>query len=183
MDLRTQRLHDLIRSCLQGQETAYKELFDLFSPKMLALCHRYAKDKYEAEDWLQEGFIRAFNNLKSFKFEGSFEGWLRRIMINNALRNLNKPARKNTFAGLEQYLDPGVDAQVLHSLAAEEIINVVNKLPDGYRTIFNLNVVEGYSHKEISELLGINESTSRSQLVKAKRALRNKLRKLLKLAV
>lgn len=182
MNLKTRQEYDLVKACITGDEAAFKAVFDMFAPTMMGVCSRYAVDKQEAEDWMQEGFIRAFNNLGSFKFEGSFEGWLRRIMVNNALKHLNKPSRQKEQTELDQYLDTGYDADILSTLAVEEIIKVVDQLPEGYKTVFNLNVIEGFSHKEISHKLGITESTSRSQLVKAKKALKNKLNKLMKLA-
>lgn len=154
----------------------------MFAPTMMAVCSRFAVDRSEAQDWMQEGFIKAFNNLGSFKFEGSFEGWLRRIMVNTSLKHLKKPARQREHAELDQFLDTGYNADILSTLAVEEIIKVVNELPEGYKTVFNLNVIEGFSHKEIGAKLGITESTSRSQLVKAKKALKNKLNKLMKIA-
>jgi len=182
VNLKTKQEYDLVRACLKGQEVAFKTLFELFAPKMMMVCQRYAIDRHEAEDWMQEGFIKAFNNLGSFKFQGSFEGWVRKIMVNTALKHLNKASRRIEKVELDHFLDVGLNSQVLSNLAVEEILKVLEELPEGYRTIFNLNVVEGYNHKEISEKLGITESTSRSQLVKAKRALKNKLIKLLKLA-
>lgn len=182
MNLKTRQEYDLVRSCLEGSEQGFKALFDMFAPTMMAVCTRYAIDKCEAEDWMQEGFIKAFNNLGSFKFEGSFEGWLRRIMVNTALKHLNKPSRKIHQTELDQFLDTGYNGEILSTLAVEEIINVVNQLPEGYKTVFSLSVIEGYNHKEIAEKLGITESTSRSQLVKAKKALKNKLHKIMKLA-
>lgn len=154
----------------------------MFAPTMMSLCSRYAVDKCEAEDWMQEGFIKAFNSLGSFKFAGSFEGWLRKIMVNTALKHLNKASRKLEQTELDQFLDTGYNGEILSTLAVEEIMKVVNELPEGYKAVFNLNVVEGFNHKEISEKLGITESTSRSQLVKAKKALKNKLNKIMKIA-
>ncbi len=182
MNLKTRQEYDLVRSCLLGEESAFKALFDMFAPNMMTVCSRYAVDKFEAEDWMQEGFIKAFNNLGSFKFEGSFEGWLRKIMVNTSLKHLNKASRKMEKTELDQFLDTGYNGEILSTLAVEEIIKIVNELPEGYKTVFNLNVIEGYSHKEIGEKLGITESTSRSQLVKAKKALKNKLHKIMKLA-
>jgi len=183
LDLKTQRDYDLIQQCLEGHELAYKSIFDCYAGKMMALCSRYARDTQEGEDWVQEGFIKAFKSLDSFKFSGSFEGWLRKIMVNNCLRNLQKQSRRVNFLELSEFIEPGIDPNIINELEVEQIIKVIEMLPDGYRIVFNLSVIEGYSHKEIAEKLNITESTSRSQLVKAKRALKSKLVKHLRIAV
>ncbi len=183
MKLKANQDYQLVKACLDGDQAAFKSIFEAHAPKMMAVCARYARDNSEAEDWLQEGFIRAFNGLNSFKFNGSFEGWLRKVMVNNALKNLNRPGRKIATVELENFLDPGIEPEVISALTVKEIIHEINELPDGYRAVFNLNVIEGYSHKEIAEKLNITESTSRSQLVKAKRALKVRIVKLLRVAV
>jgi RNA polymerase sigma factor (sigma-70 family) len=150
-------------------------LFDRFAGKMMAVCQRYAQDKMEAEDILQEGFIRIFNYVGQFKGEGSFEGWVRRVFVNTALRHCQR--KKIHFKEINDVSEQveAADAPGLSNLSADEILKLVQNLPQGYRLVFNLHVLEGYSHDEIGELLNIGASTSRSQLVKARKLLQNML--------
>ncbi|MDB5232852.1 MAG: polymerase ECF-type sigma factor [Chitinophagaceae bacterium] len=158
-------------------------LFEQFAGKMMAVCMRYASDTAQAEDMLQEGFIRVFNYIGQFKFEGSFEGWIRRIMVNSALKSLQKKRidfkeitdRDNSFSSPEPY--------AYNNLGEDELMKLINDLPDGYRIVFNLNVIEGYSHEEIATMLNIQASTSRSQLVKARKMLQQQILNLQKIAV
>jgi RNA polymerase sigma factor (sigma-70 family) len=155
-------------SLLQGQRQAQKQLYDQHSSKMFALCLRYTGSQEEAEDLLQEGFIKVFNNLVQYKGEGSFEGWIRRIFVNSAVEFLRK---RNLKPRMVDHLN--VDVEIEHSsgfdkLSLSDLLQMIQKLPPGYRTIFNLYVIEGYSHKEISQLLHISEGTSKSQLARAK---------------
>lgn len=148
----------------------------------MGVCVRYAQDNAEAEDILQEGFIRIFRYIHQFKGEGSFEGWMRRIVVNCALKVIQKKklhfveASETTLATV-----PTINATALDQLTAQEILRLVNALPTGYKTVFNLVVVEGYSHEEVADLLGIQASTSRSQLVKARKMLQNQLAHLQKM--
>ncbi len=173
----------LIQECLSGNRTCQKQLFDMYAGKMMSVCHRYARHHSEAEDLVQEGFIKVFKNLDKFKFEGSFEGWIRRIMVNTALKYVSKKSFKNENIGLENTPEDSMDPAVMSKLSADELLNLVNALPAGYRVVFNLYAIEGYNHKEIAEELGIKESTSRSQLVKARRILQQKVIELHKIAV
>ncbi len=158
-------------------------LFTMFAGKMMAVCLRYARSQEEAEDMLQEGFIRVFSNLQQFKFEGSFEGWIRRVMVNNALKALEK--KKINFlevSGKHEY-SQSLEPAAYTGLGEEELLKMINALPDGYRVVFNLNVIEGYSHEEIGKMLNIQPSTSRSQLVKARKMLQKQVLQLQKIAV
>lgn len=142
---------------------------------MKTLCLRYVGDDSEADDVMQEGFIKMFSKLKTFRHEGSFEGWLRRIMINLCLKHLMEK-KKAHIGSLDDVGETWTDDLDIDSqLSEQDLIKGIMKLPPGYRTIFNMYVIEGYSHKEIGNLLGIEESTSRSQLVKAKGFLRKLL--------
>lgn len=175
---------ELIQSCIKGDRQSQKQIFDIYGAKMLAVCHRFAKNKAEAEDIFQEGFIRVFRHIQNFSFEGSFEGWIRRIMINTALKYNNKKTVSwgidiSEHVELYDHLEPSV----ISSISEEELIMYIGELPEGYRLVFNLFVIEGYSHKEIGELLGIEESTSRSQLVKARKMLQAKLKDILKMVI
>ncbi|GGH82970.1 DNA-directed RNA polymerase sigma-70 factor [Filimonas zeae] len=149
----------------------------------MSVCLRYAADASEAEDILQEGFIRIFSYIHQFKFEGSFEGWLRRIVVNSALKQLQK--KKISFKEISDHQEssPRMDPYVYSNLGEEELLKLINALPEGYRVVFNLSVIEGYSHEEIAQLLNVQPSTSRSQLVKARKMLQNQITELQKIAV
>lgn len=170
-------LEKIIQGSLRGDRISQKQLFDRFSGKMLAVCMRYAKHKMEAEDLLQDGFIKVFTNLEQYKSEGPFEQWIRRIMINNAIKNCHRKSFQNEYSAGDDIPEMSEDPEVIDSMAEQELIKIINELPDGYRMVFNLYAIEGYSHKEISVALHIEESTSRSQLVKARKVLQDKLLK------
>ncbi len=149
----------------------------------MVVCLRYATDEMEAEDMLQDGFVRIFAYLHQFKFEGSFEGWMRRIVVNAALKKLQK--KKVVFDEITENKQEAVsiNASAYSNLGEEVILKLINELPEGYKIVFNLNVIEGYSHEEIAEMLGVQASTSRSQLVKARKMLQQKIIELQKIAV
>ncbi len=162
----------LIEGCLKNKNAAQKELYERFSPKMYNLCLRYIKDVNEAEDVLITGFMNVFEKLSQFKHQGSFEGWIRRIIINEALGYLRQ--HKTLFIEVDiEKADK--EFQVPDSLEEYDLMMMIQNLPVGYRTIFNLYAIEGYSHKEISDLMGINESTSKSQLCRARSILKKML--------
>ncbi len=161
--------HRLVKECLQGKVTAQKQLYERFAPGMLAVCYRYTKSVADAEDVLQEGFVKAFRNLQQFKGEGELGGWLRRIMVTTAINYLKKNSRYQSelLYGDEQ-LHAVSSYQPEVSLDAKELADLIRQLPAGYQTIFNLHAVEGYSHVEIGKILGIKEGTSRSQYARAR---------------
>lgn len=165
----------LIKGCLENQKEHQKELFRRFSGKMLSVCRRYARHEMEAEDMLQDAFVKMFKNLSSFKFEGSFEGWLRRITINTAIKHCQKKAFSNELMGYEKLPENSHLNTSGAQMNEDFLLKLVSNLPEGYRLVFNLFAIEGYSHAEIAELLGITASTSRSQLVKARRMLQLRL--------
>lgn len=175
--------HELIRGCIRKDATCQRKLFELYAGKMMSVCLRYAADAAEAEDMLQEGFIRIFSYIHQFKFEGSFEGWLRRIVVNSALKQLQK--KRISFTEISDHQDhsPRMDPYVYANLGEEDLMKLINALPEGYRVVFNLSVIEGYSHEEIAQLLNVQPSTSRSQLVKARKMLQNQITELQKIAV
>jgi RNA polymerase sigma factor (sigma-70 family) len=145
---------------------------------MLYVCFRYCKNRQEAEDILQDGFIKVFKNISMFKFEGSFEGWMRRIMVNTAIEFLRKQKQSKVFDDIEEvYVHPESSYDATSRLNEKEILAMVHSLPMGYRTVFNMYAIEGYSHKEIADTLGISEGTSKSQLAKAKGHLKELLHK------
>lgn len=174
---------DLIAGCLDGQSSAQKALFEMYAGKMIAVCMRYTRTRQEAEDILQDGFIKIFKHLHTFDHAGSFEGWVRRIFINTALKIVTKKSYQNEQLGVEDYMDSPVAPAVYSRLSEEDLLGIIDSLPQGYRVVFNLYAIEGYSHKEIAEMLEIGESTSRSQLLKARRLLQNKVTDLQKIAV
>ncbi len=167
---------EIILGCLKGDLDTQRVLFDKYAGSMKVLCLRYLGNEQDAEDVLQEGFLLAFTKLKDYSFKGSFGGWLRRIMINLSLQHINKNKRM-IFDDIDStsnfFRD---DPQVLERLMEDDLMMLLSKLPVGYRTVFNLHVIEGYSHKEIAEILKIETSTSRSQLTKAKQRLRKIIR-------
>jgi RNA polymerase sigma factor (sigma-70 family) len=164
-----------IEGCKKGDSTAQKQVFDQFSSKMYAVCCRYIKDKMEAEDVLVTAFTKVFDRIGQFKNEGSFEGWIRRIVVNESLTWL----RQHKFMHVEtdiEAADYEPDYQVMEDhLQAEDLMKMIDGLPAGYKVVFNLYAIEGYSHKEIADQLGINENTSKSQLSRARVYLQKQL--------
>ncbi len=165
----------LIQGCLRGKVKAQKELYENFANKMYAICMRYTGNQDDAKDILQEGFIKVYGNLDRFGFKGSFEGWMRRIFVNTSIEFLRKRTRMGFTEEIEDDKIGGSADQSYNKIEAADIMRYINKLPQGYRMVFNLYVIEGYLHKEIAEMLGISEGTSKSQLNKA----RNMMQRLL----
>jgi RNA polymerase sigma factor (sigma-70 family) len=153
-----------------------EELYNRFSPKMYAVCLRYANNSDDAQDLLQEGFIKVYKNLHRFRAEGSFEGWIRRVFVNSSIEHFRKKAiQLSSVSDKEENTIENSDISALDTMAEKDIIRLIQELSPGYRTVFNLYVVEGYSHKEIGEKLGISEGTSKSQLARAKAILQKKV--------
>ena len=161
----------LIQGCQRDDAQSQQELFNRYAGKMMTVCLRYARHRAEAEDLLQDSFIKIFNNIRQFEGKGSFEGWIRRIVVNTALKNISKLSFQRENIGIENMVETAVAPSVLSLMSEQELLNLIAKLPTGYRTVFNLFVLEDMSHREIAEVLGIEESTSRSQLVKARNML------------
>jgi RNA polymerase sigma-70 factor (ECF subfamily) len=158
----------LIIACQKGEHHAQKAVYEKYARKMLGVCSRYVQDEMEAEDIMIMGFVRVFEKINTFKSEGSFEGWIRRIMVNEALGHLRKQKSLKLTVNLEDsYQEPVFTAEDTE-LEAEDLLILIQQLPDGYRMVFNLYAIEGYSHKEIGEMLGISENTSKSQLSRAR---------------
>lgn len=168
--------YDIIRGCLQNSAAMQKMLYDKYAAKMYGIAVRYAHDPEDAKDILQDGFVKVFQNLSKFKGTGAFEGWMRRIFVNTAIEHYRK--KNNTYEIQESHEEQINDREVtaLDKLAAVEILNMVKSLPNGYRTVFNLFAIEGYSHKEIADLLNISEGTSKSQYARAKALLQEKIK-------
>lgn len=167
---------DLIRGCMESDRRMQEELYRRFSPRMYAVCLRYAGNAEEAEDILQEGFIKVFKKLDSFRNEGSFEGWIRRIFVNTAIEHFRRKKYLLPVTEKEENTIEGKYTSVLDELGAKDIMALVQQLSPGYRTVFNMYVVEGYTHKEIADQLGISEGTSKSQLSRAKVILQDMVR-------
>src|SRR5687767_9724420 len=159
---------DLIKGCLQRDRTAQKRLYETYSSKMYALCYRYVRNPMEAEDILVTAFMKVFDKIDQFKSEGSFEGWIRRIVVNEALTQLRRNRSMYLETELEQAdREPDYDKLSDH-LEAEDLLNMIQEMPAGYRIVFNMYAIDGYSHKEIADHLGISENTSKSQLSRAR---------------
>ena len=167
----------LIESCKNNDREAQYRLYNLLSGKMFAVCLRYAKHREAAEDLLQEGFVKVFTHIDKFRGEGSFEGWVRRIIVNTAVEHYRRSTKMYPMVNVEDVNRdiPWVDTG--ENLELEDLMNMINKLSQGYKTIFNLYVVEGYSHKEIAEMLEISEGTSKSQLARARYLLMDMVKK------
>lgn len=161
----------MIERCRKEDRRAQKLLYDRYTPKMFGVCRRYIKSREDAEDVLVSGFYKVFKNIRQFKDRGSFEGWIRRIMVNESLMYLRKAHNFKLTVEVSN-IDIKSKVTVEDELMAQDILNLLSKLPTGYRTVFNLFVLEGYKHREIAEMLGISINTSKSQLILAKKRLR-----------
>ena len=165
----------LIEACIKGDNKAQKKLYEKHAPVMYAICLRYMTNEDEAKDALQEGFIKAFTHLPKFRFSGSFEGWLKRIFVNASIELIRK--RRMHF-DVDDLIPNEHQSDFIETgtIDAERMMQLVQKLPQGYRTVFNMYVVDGYSHKEIADELSISESTSKTQLFKARKQLQEWLK-------
>ena len=168
----------LIQNCIKENPESQRKLYELFSDKMYAVCLRYATDHDHAKDLLQDGFVRLFKSLSKFQYKGSFEGWVRRIFVNCAIENYRKNQKGKYFEEITEKTSRTVDPNVLTDLGVQDLMRLIDSLPTGYKTVFNLYVIDGYSHKEIAEELDITESTSKTQLRKARLALMDKVNNL-----
>ena len=170
----------LIDGCKNSNRLAQKELYDVYSRKMMGVCLRYINDRETARDLLQDGFVKVFGAIGTYTGTGSFEGWMRKIFVNCALEYLRKSDVLRDSIELERTneLSTNPEYSVIADMSARELMNIVQELPSGFRTIFNLFAIEGFSHKEISEMLCITESTSRSQYTRAKQVLQRKIKEL-----
>ncbi|MDF2384326.1 RNA polymerase sigma factor [Nostoc ellipsosporum NOK] len=162
---------------MEGDRRMQEELYRRLSPRMYAVCLRYASNAEEAEDILQESFIKVFRKLDSYRGDGSFEGWVRRIFVNTAIEHFRRKKYLQPVTEKEENTIEGKYVSVLDQLGEKDILELITQLSPGYRTVFNMYVVEGYSHKEIGEMLGISEGTSKSQLSRAKVILQDMVRK------
>lgn len=162
---------ELVLRCLEKDVKSQKALYHKYSPVMFAVCMRYAGNKENARDMLQESFIKVFDGLKFFRFEGSFEGWIKRVAVNTCL-DFNKKIKNEPYnEALEDFGHVGQQESISDKLNASDLFGLLQKLPVGYRTVFNLYAIEGYSHNEVAEMLGVSENTSKTQLFKARKML------------
>lgn len=159
----------LIKKAMDNNREAQKEMFERFSPKMLGVCRQYVKDIFHAEDLMLQGFLKVFTNLKSFENKGSFEGWIRKIMVNTCISFLRKKNELDFYDETDFYQTETTEN--LENTTIEDLQKLIDLLPDGYKVVFNLYAIEGFKHSEIAEKLGITESTSKSQLFKARKLL------------
>jgi len=171
-------LKNIVDQCIKGNVRAQETLYRMLAPKMFGVCLRYAKDSTEAEDNLQDGFIKMFNNLKNFRNEGSLEGWVRRIMVNVSLEKFRKQNLLYPVEDMRKYELHSFNNNIIEQISANELIDLVQELPPRYRMVFNLYVMEGMNHKEIGEEMGINEGTSKSNLARARDILKQKVSRL-----
>jgi RNA polymerase sigma-70 factor (ECF subfamily) len=159
----------LLQGCIKNDASAQQELYQRYSPKMLSVCYRYAKTREDAEDMLQEGFIKVFSQISKFEKRGSLEGWILRIIVHNCINHLKKNKKFNDHVDLAYAGNIVIREDYIPSIIqAKQIVETIRSLPIGYRTVLNLYAIEGFSHKEIGQLLDIEESTSRSQYTRAK---------------
>lgn len=167
---------ELVIECLSNNAKAHEEFYKRYATKMYGVCLRFAKNKMEADDILQDGFIKAFANLKSFRNEGSLEGWVRRTVVNTAINHVKKFAKYKKDLDIDT-AEPiqNMAGSVVNKISVDELLKLIKDLPLGYKMVFNLNVLEGYTHREIGALLDISENTSKSQLSRARHTLQRKV--------
>lgn len=169
------QLEGIINDCKAGKRKAQASIYKEFSKRMFGVCLYYSKDYTEAEDILQDGFIKAFAKIKQFENKGSFEGWLRRIMVNTALEKYRKQHHLYAVNDIEDYIEEFSYNDVIDEISAKELLRFVHELSPKYRMVFSLYAMDGYSHQEISEMLGISEGTSKSNLSRARKILQERV--------
>jgi len=172
----------LIEGCLAGKRKAQNELYSRFAPALFGICLRYACNRSEAQDMLQEGFIKVFSSLSTFQNKGSLEGWIKRVVVNNALNYLRAKAKLQFTSDLSEIENLADNIPEIDETApppdSNTMLGLIQQLPEGYRMVFNLYVMEDYSHKEIAEIAGISENTSKTQLMRARNLLQKKINEL-----
>lgn len=174
---------ELIEGAKKRDARCQRALFDRYSPVLMGVCLRYCRNRTEAEDALQESFIRIFDKLKLYDYKGSFEGWLKRLTVNVALKGYQRKRFTHEKTGLEAVPEQSGDPSAYARLGEQELMALVMALPEGYKLVFNLYAIEGYSHKEIAKTLGIQEASSRSQLLKARKLLQRQIENQQRIAI
>ncbi len=167
-------LENILEGCIECRRSSQKRLVEVYTPMLLFTARRYTSDLSKAKDIVQESFINIFNAIHNFSLGpvSSFENWIRKIVINNALKEKRKSHLKKELNGFESLPEVAIEAKAIEHLSSDEMLKMIEKIPEGYRVVFQMYVIDGYSHKEISEILKISSSTSRSQLVRARSYLR-----------
>jgi len=168
-------LKNIVKGCASGDSNAQEKLYNMFASKMFGVCLRYAKDSMEAEDNLQEGFIKVFTNIKNFRHDGSLEGWVRRIMVNVSLEKYRKQHLTYPVEDISVYDGQALTEEALDKSSLEDLFHLIQQLPPRYKMVFNLYVMEGLNHREISKKMGISEGTSKSNLARARDILKRKV--------
>ena len=175
---RTFTIDSLLDGCKKGERKAQEGLYKALASKMMAVCVRYSRDTFEAEDILQMGFVKVFQKVSEFRGEGSFEGWIRRIMVNTAIETYRKNLRTLDVVDIDEVYDQPQSTFDMNKLEMDDLMKLIQQLSNGYRIVFNMYVIEGYSHTEIAEELGISEGASKSQLSRARAILKDKIIKM-----
>jgi RNA polymerase sigma factor (sigma-70 family) len=175
---RTFTIDSLLDGCKKGDRKAQESLYKALASKMMGVCMRYAKDTFEAEDILQMGFVKVFRKVSEFRSDGSFEGWIRRIMVNTAIETYRKNLRSLNVVDIDEVYDQPQSTFDMGKLELNDLMKLVQQLSNGYRIVFNMYAIEGYSHKEIAKELGISEGASKSQLSRARAILKDKIIKM-----
>jgi RNA polymerase sigma-70 factor (ECF subfamily) len=170
-----EELEILITDCKAGKREAQSRLYQLYAPMLFGVCLRYSRDRTEAEDSLHEGFVLIFNKIDQFAFKGSFEGWMKKIMVNLSLEKCRTRFKMQTVEDISIYDSKSADADVYADMNAAKLLELIQNLPPQYRLVFNMYAIDGYSHKEISQELGIAEGTSKSNLARARKILQDKV--------
>jgi len=170
-----ENLDQLIEDCKAGKQSAQSQLYKAFAPVLFGVCMRYARDQTEAEDTLHDGFLIIFSKIRQYAHKGSFEGWMKRIMVNNALEKFRKRYRLYTVEDMNVYDYKAVNEDVYAQMNANQLMEIVQQLPPRYKMVFNLYAIDGYNHSEIAEMMEIAEGTSKSNLARARKILQDKI--------
>jgi RNA polymerase sigma factor (sigma-70 family) len=174
----TYTINELLTRCKAGERKAQEMLYKQFASKMLGVCMRYATDKMEAEDMLQNGFIKMFKKLEDYRGDGSFEGWVRRIMVHSSIEYYRKHHKMVVMDVTEIGNEPSVNPTAMANMGVKDLMGIIQQLSPGYKMVFNLYAIEGYSHKEIADMVGITEGASKSQLSRARTILKDMVLKM-----
>lgn len=178
MKLTQYSINELLEGCKAGNRKMQEALYRQTAPKMLVVCMRYAKDTMEAEDVLQMGYVKVFQKINEYRGDGAFEGWIRKVMVNTAIESYRKNLRSMNVVPIEDAYDQPSTGFDFSRLGMQDLLKVIQKLADGYRVVFNMYIIEGYSHKEIAETLGISKGASKSQLSRARAILKEEIIKM-----
>ena len=171
------QIDEILKGCLSGDRRSQEHLYKMFSARMFGLCLQYSNNYDDAKDILQEGFIKVFQKLKQFDKRGSFEGWIRRIMINTALERYRSQTRLYPLTEQDVRREDLIYEEVFETLTARDLVKLMQELPPRYRMVFNLYAIEGYTHKEVGDMMGISVGTSKSNLSRARQILQEKVKR------